>query len=300
MKIFTNEVKIALVAIVGLVALYLGMNFLKGFNLYSDKLGYNLVFDDIDGLTNSTTIFANGYPIGKVTDIRYDYNKQNKIEVLAKLDPELQIPVGTTAEISSDMMGNVKVVLHLALPSGKYLKPGDNIPGSVDQGAMGEISTMLPTIKQILPKLDSIATNLNKLTADPAIAQSLHNVKNISANLTTTTKQLNTLLYGLNKNVPLMMTKANNVLDNTQQFTGNLAGIDLAGTMAKVDKTLANVQEITENLNNNNGSLGLLMKDPSLYYNLNSTVANADSLVTDLKQHPKRYVHFSIFGRKDK
>ena len=100
--------------------------------------------------------------------------------------------------------------------------------------------------------------------------------------------------------MPAMMTKADKVLDNTQQLTANLAAVDVASTMKQVDQTIANVQELTAKLNSKDGTLGLLMTDPSLYNNLNSTMCNADSLVIDLRQHPKRYVHFSIFGKKDK
>jgi phospholipid/cholesterol/gamma-HCH transport system substrate-binding protein len=97
-----------------------------------------------------------------------------------------------------------------------------------------------------------------------------------------------------------MMQKTNTVLDNTQQLTGNLAAIDVAGMTAKVNQTLANVEQLTQKLNSNEGTLGLLMRDPTLYNNLTSTMASADSLLIDLKAHPKRYVHFSLFGRKDK
>ena len=142
--------------------------------------------------------------------------------------------------------------------------------------------------------------SLNALLADPALAQSLHNVRDITANLTTSTEQLNTLLGNVNRGVPTMMAKANGVLDNTQRLTGNLAALDLAGTMARVDQTLANVQAVTAKLNSNEGTLGLLMNDPNLYHSLNRTVVSADTLLTNLRQHPKRYVHFSLFGKKDK
>ena len=97
-----------------------------------------------------------------------------------------------------------------------------------------------------------------------------------------------------------MMTKADGTLDNVQQLTANLAAVDVAATMAKVDQTIENVQTITAQLNSNEGTLGLLMRDPTLYRNLSNTMGSADSLLIDLRQHPKRYVHFSLFGRKDK
>ena len=97
-----------------------------------------------------------------------------------------------------------------------------------------------------------------------------------------------------------MMDKTNGVLDNTQQLTSNLAAIDVASMTASVNQTLANVNEMTRKLNSNEGTLGLLMRDATLYNNLTATMADADSLVRDLKAHPKRYVHFSVFGKKDK
>ena len=90
------------------------------------------------------------------------------------------------------------------------------------------------------------------------------------------------------------------MLDNTETLRANLAAVDVASTMREVDQTIANVQQLTAKLNSKEGSLGLLMNDTQLYDNLNSTMRNADSLVIDLRQHPKRYVHFSVFGRKDK
>lgn len=97
-----------------------------------------------------------------------------------------------------------------------------------------------------------------------------------------------------------MMAKANGVLDNTERLTGNLAAVDVAGTMAKVDQTVANMEQFTAKLNSNEGTLGLLLNDRQLYLNLNKTLVSADTLLNNLREHPKRYVHFSLFGKKDK
>ena len=300
MKYFTKEVKIALVAIAGVVVLFFGMNFLKGLNIFSSEDNYYVQFSDITGLSSSSPVYADGFKVGVVKDIIYDYTHTEGSKVLIGVDKQLRIPQGSSAEIVSDMLGNVKVNLLLANNPREKVAPGGLIKGMINDGAMGKLQDMVPAVEKMLPKLDSIMTSLNAILADPAIRQSLHNVQTITDNLTTSTAQLNTLMAGLNKNVPGMMAKANNVLDNTETLTANLAAVDVASTMRQVDQTIANVQQLTAKLNSKEGSLGLLMNDTQLYENLNSTMRNADSLVIDLRQHPKRYVHFSVFGRKDK
>lgn len=300
MKYFTKEVKIALVAIAGVVVLFFGMNFLKGLNIFSSEDNYYVQFSDITGLSSSSPVYADGFKVGVVKYIIYDYSHTEGSKVLIGVDKQLRIPQGSSAEIVSDMLGNVKVNLLLANNPREKVAPGGLIKGMINDGAMGKLQDMVPAVEKMLPKLDSIMTSLNAILADPAIRQSLHNVQTITDNLTTSTAQLNTLMAGLNKNVPGMMAKANNVLDNTETLTANLAAVDVASTMRQVDQTIANVQQLTAKLNSKEGSLGLLMNDTQLYDNLNSTMRNADSLVIDLRQHPKRYVHFSVFGRKDK
>jgi phospholipid/cholesterol/gamma-HCH transport system substrate-binding protein len=299
-KIFTKEVKIAIVAIVALVALYFGMNFLKGLSVFSDTSTYKMTFSNLKGLSRSTPIYADGYKVGTVTDIIYDYKTNGNITVEAEIDPKLRIPAGSTATIESDIMGNIKVTLLLANNMRECIEPGGTIPGATENSAMAQMQAMIPAVQAMLPKLDSIMISLNKLLADPAIATTLHNAATVSANLTTTTTELNTLLATLNNNVPGVMEKANNTLANTETLTANLNKLDIEGTMAKVNNTLNNVERITAAINNREGTLGLLIYDKGLYNHLNTTLSDADSLVVDLKAHPKRYVHFSVFGRKDK
>ncbi len=300
MKFFSKEVKIALVAICGLVILFFGMNFLKGLNLFSSANKYYISFKDISGLSSSSPIYADGYQVGVVKAIKYDYNKAGDIIVETDINEQLRIPKGSSAEIISDMLGNVKINLLLATNPRERVTPGDTIQGGINDGALGKMKNMIPTVAEILPKIDTIVTNLNILLANPAINHSLKNVETVTGNLTVTTRRLNSLLASLESSVPGMVSRTDSVLDNANAFAKNINQIDVAGTMARVDETLADVKKFTEQLNNNQGTLGLLMRDPSLYNNLNSTMRSADSLLIDLKAHPKRYVHFSLFGRKDK
>ena len=305
-----KEIKIALVAIAAIVILFFGMNFLKGISLFSEKNVYYARFSNINGLTANNPIFANGYQVGLVKDIQFDYSGQGDIIVAFTLDDKMHLPVGTAAAIESDFMGNVRMNLVLPttntpLPTGEgsgmgLLHIGDTIPGSQAEGLMARAAALLPAVEQMLPKLDSILMSVNTLLADPSIARTLHHAEHITADLTTSTRQLNTLMANLNRQVPALMSKANGVLDNTQQLTQNLAAVDIDATMQKVDRTLANVEATAKQLSQPNGTLGLLMNDPSLYNRLNGTLNSAEMLLNDVREHPKRYINVSVFGRKSK
>lgn len=300
MKKFSKEIQIALVAIAGLLVLYFGLHFLKGMTLFSGDNKYYVKFKDVSGLSVASPIFANGYRVGVVEEIMFDYQNTGEIVAAIDVDTELSVPKGSRAEIATDLMGNVKVLLVLGNAADGMVAPGDTITGGQQVGAMGKAADMIPAVQQMLPKLDSILASVNTLLADPAIANSLHNVDQITADLTRTSHDLSLLTAQLNRQMPQMLQNADGVLANTNQITKDISNMDFAATMTSVNTTLKNVEQMTAALNSREGTLGLLMRDPSLYYNLNSTMMHADSLMLDLKQHPKRYVHFSVFGKKDK
>ena len=306
-----NEVRIALVAVIGIMLLFFGMQFLKGLDLFSSDTQYKMKFDDISGLSASRPIYADGFRVGTVKGIDYDFNKRGDITVDVGINREMQIPEGTRAEIVSDMLGNVQVNLLMDRSVEKMLAPGGLIDGTINDGALGQVKSMVPAIQQMLPMLDSILTNVNALLANPNIASSLHNVNLITSDLTNSTRQLNQLLAQVNQQFPQLMGKTDRLLDNANgtiasaggmitNLNGKLDGVDVAATMQKVEQTLSNVQQLTDKMNDKNGSLGLLMNDNTLYDNLSNTMRDADSLLVNFKAHPKRYVHFSIFGKKDK
>ncbi|WP_040558244.1 MlaD family protein [Hallella multisaccharivorax] len=307
MKFFTKEVKIALVAIAGIIVLFFGLHFLKGMPIFSTNNVYYATFKDINGLSSSNPIYADGYQVGNVKNIIYDYQKKGRVLVEFQVDNDLRIPKGSSAEIVSDLMGNIKMNLLLTNNPRERVEPGDTITGNLNAGLMGSVQQLVPTIAAMLPKVDSILASVNMLLADPAISASLHNIQTVSANLAVTSQGLNRLVAQANGQVPGILTKADYALgkagatlNNTEKFTASLTQLNIDQTMAKVDRTLDNVESVTQQLNSPNGSLGLLMNDPALYHNLNSTIRSADSLLTNIKAHPKRYVHFSLFGKKDK
>ena len=209
MKFFTKEVKIALTAIVAIVVLFYGLQFLKGLTVFSNDDSYYVTFTDVSGLSASSPVYANGYKVGVVKDIIYDYSPEGKIVAVMGLDKNMRVPQGTRAEIASDLLGNIKVNLVLGKDPLHMLAGGDTISGSAEEGMMSKIGAMMPAIEAIIPKLDSIMTSLNILLADPALRNTLHNVEGMTGNLNSTSQNLKALSASLNRDVPGMMTKAN-------------------------------------------------------------------------------------------
>lgn len=304
----SKEVKIALMAIVAIVLLWMGLNFLKGINVFSSTNTYYVKFHNIQGLAVSNAVYANGYPVGIVRDIQYDYSRTDNVVVCIELDKSMNVPVGTTAELESELMGGVKMSLVLGPNPTQNLSVGDTISGGIHEGAMTKLEAMIPAVESLLPKLDSIMGNLNRLTADPALAEMLHNTAEITHNLKESTAALNTMMHD---EVPGLMAKANRIGSNLENVSDQLAQTDIKGTVDNANATLAGLRQTTDNLNqttnylsgklqSRDNTLGLFLNDRGVYDNLNGTLRHADSLMIDLKAHPKRYVHFSIFGKKDK
>ena len=299
MKRISKEMQIALVAVVGIVVLFFGLQFLKGLTVFSTDNKYYVKFKDISGLSASSPIYANGYRVGVVQDIIFDYENNRDIVAVIGIDKQMRLPKGSMAEIASDLLGNIKLELVLGSDA-TCLAPGDTISGGPRIGAMNKAAGMIPQVEAMLPKLDSILASVNALLADPALGNSLHHIDQLTGNLTTTSHELNRLTASLNQQMPQMLKNADGMLANANDLTRNLNDLDLASTMTHVNNTLQNVEQMTAKLNSNEGTVGLLMRDQGLYYGLNSTMMHLDSLMIDLRQHPKRYVHFSLFGKKDK
>ncbi|WP_314819637.1 MlaD family protein [Alloprevotella tannerae] len=308
MKIFTREVKIALTAIVAIVLVYLLINFMKGINVFKSSNTYYVRFDNIAGLAVSNAVYANGYPVGIVRGIQYDYGNHERVVVAIELDKEMHMPRGTKAELVTSLMGGVTMSLILGPNPTDNLTQGDTISGGLHEGAVEKVEALMPTIMDVLPKLDSIVTNMARLSADPALAQTLRNTAEITNNLRRTSAKLDAMV---GRDLPQMMHNLNKTTHNVERLSNNLAAINLQETMNEVNASLAEVKRFSANinsltndlnskLNSRDNTFGLLLNDRKLYDNLNHTVSSADSLLINVKAHPKRYVHFSIFGKKDK
>ena len=297
MKYITKEVRIGIAGIIALCILVYGINYLKGINMFKPSSYFYVKFQNVNGLAKSSPVFADGVRVGIVRDIYYDYNQAENVIVEVELDTELRIPKGSSAELVSELMGGVRMNILLANNPREKYAVGDTIPGKLNNGMMESVAALMPQIEKMLPKLDSIMISLNTILNNQSIPATLHSVEKTAANLEVASGQVKVLM---GRDIPQLTGKLNTIGDNFITISGNLKEIDYAATFKEIEQTLANVKMVTEKLNSKDNTVGLLLNDPQLYNNLNATTANAASLLEDLKEHPKRYVHFSLFGKKDK
>jgi len=291
--LFTKEAKIGIVTIVSLVLLYIGINYLKGINLFKPVNHYYVACTNVKGVTISTPVFVEGFKVGLVREIKYDYQTTNKITIEISLDDDMRINKGSYVTLVNTFLSGGEMHIHLNKYTSQYIKPGDVLEGRSAEDMMSSVSdNILPQVEQLLPKIDSILTGLQSLVSNQAIGQSLNNLQATTSNLASTSRQLN-LMMG--HDVPVILGNLKTISGNMSEVSTNLTKLDFANTLNKVNRTLDNIQQMTERLNSKDNSLGLLLNDRALYDNLNVTTQNASNLLLDLKEHPKRYIHISVF-----
>lgn len=295
-KTFTRELWVGLLGILALLIIYLLINFFKGVNVLKEGKRFYVKFDNIGEIVNTSPIYLNGYKVGNVSNIIYDFNSTDGVFVEINVDKRLNIPQGSYAEVNNKMLGSSTISLLLG-KGNKFVAPGDTISGYLNGGAMQEAGNMLPQINAMLPKVDSILVSLNNILGNPSINRSVNNVELLTQELSKTTAMLNSLLKN---EIPEAAEKLIKIEDNMLAVSSQLSEVDYKRMLATLEESATNLKQITEALSNGEGTAGMLLKDSTLYNNLNSTCAAATELLEDLKEHPKRYVHFSIFGRKEK
>ena len=297
MKI-SREVKIGITGLIALVLLFFTIKFLQGVSLFTTQDIYYINFSNAKALAKSAPVYADGYNVGIVSNIHYDYDHpSNGVIVEISVEHGMRIPRGTTAVLDEAMLGGCTLNLLMGNNPVERLEVRDTIPSAQNNGLMAKAAEMIPKLEQTMAKVDTLLTTLNALASDPSLKKILEHSEALSANLEQSSRDLNVLLE---KEVPQMTQTLNKAGENAVQLTDKLNRLDIEGTMAKVDGTMAGVQQMTERLNSPDNNIGLLLNDTSLYGQLNRTATGAAQLVEDLKAHPKRYVHFSVFGKKDK
>ncbi|MDR1526586.1 MAG: MlaD family protein [Dysgonamonadaceae bacterium] len=291
-KLFTKEVRIAVITLISLIVLYAGLNHLKGINVFKPANHYYVSMPDVSELQVSSPVYVDGFKVGIVNAILFDYNHPGAILVQMNLDKNMKVPVGSYAELKSGLTSGAYLSLKLNTYVSTYLAIGDTLAGQSQEGFMNQLSSVLPQVEKLLPRLDSILLGIQVLVHHPALNQSFEHIEATTIHLQKSSEQLNALLA---KDVPVVLSNLNQVSSDFSTISGNLRKADIQGMVTTLDQTIGNIHKITQQLNDSTHSLGLLLNDRSLYQHLDSAARNASDLLLDLKQNPKRYVHFSIF-----
>ena len=294
----SREVKIGLTGIIALVVLYLIITFLQGANLFSTQDTYYINFRNAKALAKSSPVYADGYNVGIVSNIRYDYERPGSgVIVEISVEHGMRVPAGTVAVLDEAMLGGCTLNLMMGNSPVERFSPGDTIPSQANNGLMARAAELMPKLEQTMAKVDTLLTTLNTVVGDSNIQAILVNARQLTASLGQSSHDLNHLLEN---EVPTMTRTFNRAGENVVALTDSLKQLNLSATMAKVDGVMDDVRQMTTQLNSKDNNIGLLLNDTTLYGNLNRTTQGAANLLEDLKANPKRYVHFSVFGKKDK
>ncbi|MDR1609985.1 MAG: MlaD family protein [Candidatus Symbiothrix sp.] len=292
-KKFSKELIIGFVTVVSLVILYIGVNYLKGINVFKSSNHYYVKMPKVNELQQSSPVYIDGFKIGVVNVIDFQFNNKDFITVQVNLDKQMKIETGSYFELKSGLTSGAYLDLRLNKHVGTYCAVGDTLEGVSTPGMMDQVSeTIIPQIEIILPRLDSILQGIQTLVNHPALAQSLEHISASTASLENSSKQLNQIL---SRDIRPMLSNLNQTTSDLAVFSDKVKRLDLDLTLNKVNSALDNIGQLSKQLNNKNNSLGLLLNDRSLYDHLDSTAVNASQLLLDLKLNPKRYVHFSVF-----
>ncbi|PID94920.1 MAG: hypothetical protein CSA89_00185 [Bacteroidales bacterium] len=287
----TKELKIGITFVVTVMLLFFGLNYLKGINIFTSEKKYYAVFDDIDGLVVSNSVCIKGYKVGQIRHIRYDFAKENPFLVELAINKDIKLPQGSVFVLTDDGLVGGKMINIKLTQSGLYYKDGDTITSDKEAGFMAKINNFVPSMEHILNNVDSMTRHFNDLVANSNLEQTINSLGSTMNNLNATIIQIRQATA----NLPSTM---NNIDNLTGSLNDKVATIDIEAMTNRLQSSLNELEKFMQQLNNSESSLGLLMNDKAVYDKLNKTIENANSLVIDLKENPKRYVHFSVFGGK--
>lgn len=299
------EVKTALLVILGIIFFIFGYNYLKGTNVLETSDKYYTTFD-FNGLKPSALVTVKGNPVGKIIKVAYDFDS-GKTKVSFTVDDKLKFSKNSTVRLYKEgiMGGNALAIIPET--TGTQAKPGDFIKSEVEKDLIESLTSKFSGLSSgldgTLQSADSLLVGLNTLIKD----DSDKGIKNVIAELNETLKGYKNLSYSINglvkKNDQSLTTILNNFKATSQSLSvlsKDLENANLTQTIAKLDGALTKVNGLMAGLENGNGTMGKLLKDDKLYNNLEGATKQLEQLLQDLKLNPKRYMHFSVFGKKAK
>ncbi len=316
---FKREHKIGVLAIVSILLFIWGFNYLKGRNIFMAERHYYAVYDQVSGLVEGSIVELSGVKVGRVEKIFFHPNIPDMVVVQFAVVRSIDIPSNSVARIfSADLLGTRAINLLLG-DSPEKLQRGDTLRSEIQVSISEEVSIQMVPFKKkaenLMLSIDSVMAVIqyifNEDTRDN-ISQSFESIKQTIANLEQATFSLDTLvteekskisdifsnIESLSSNLRKSNQEMSNIINNLSVVSDTLADADIGAILRNADKTLSDVAQVVDKINKGEGSLGLLIYDDSLYHNLEKSTLELERLLEDIRLHPERYLHFSVFGRK--
>lgn len=302
MKKYAREIKVGLLTVLAVFLLYFGFNFLKGVNIFSPTHTYCGIYTNVNGLTEQAPVYIRGYKVGQVDKIVYDFTKEQAFSVYFSVDKHIKIPrTAECALIADGLLGGTALQINVPVEETADMPlfaSGDTLPTIVLPGLMDELQNgVIANLTAALSHVDSLVNEVSEQLDGDHLKNLLAHADKVSDDLSASSAQLKKMMKG---DVPALVGEAKDAVADINLFADNLKEVNIAATVGQIDSTVAQLNSLVQSANSTEGTVGMLLNDKELYLSLSQTVASADSLLTDLKKHPKRYVHFSLFGKKDK
>ncbi len=302
-----REVKIGLYALAMMLCLYLGINYLKGKEVFSGDRTYYALYDQTKGLQKSALVLLRGVKIGSVTDIAIDPKNPDKVLVTVNIKKDMKIPTDSRLKLfSNGILGSMALELIPGTADSRFEKNAI-IPSETESGLLEfaslSLDDIIQEVKRLMISLEATSNSLNAILTDNAdnIRGTLGNVNEMSrqlaaGNLEKTLRDLGEFSGMLKNN----SAKLDGIIGNFDEISGSLAEADIKGVVDSLGMSVNHLNAVLANLAGDEGSAGKLLGDPALYDSLVTASGNLSALLADLKENPKRYINISVFGGRDK
>jgi len=303
----SRELKAAVTVLTAVILLIFGYNFLKGNNLLSNQKTFHVVYDNIEGLNSASVVTINGLQVGKILDIKF-IDKIGRLKVSFSVDTDFEFGVNSIAKIYSSGLVSGKALAIVPEQSPSVMATdGAVLTGEIDEDLMTSISQKIDPLQvnlnALLLETHTTMKNLNQLLGKNNISdfsKVLENLNQVLDNSASLTNNMNRLVLDNQLKVAQSVNNFAAISENTKELSENLTKLEINSLVTKLDQSLSSVQNILKYLEEPKGSVGKLLQDPALYTNLEASSKQLELLLQDFRLQPKRYVHFSVFGRKDK
>lgn len=294
-RLTRQTVKIGFFTLLAIVLLYLGITYLKGLTISARSKTYYVAMNDVTGINVATRVFVNGYKVGSVRKLDYDYRNNGETILTLTLDPGIKLPQGTQVQVAQTLFSGALVNLILPeVETGVYLNAKDTIPMSTRQSAksLEQLqSEFVPRISATLSRMDSVLLQANAILSNPNIEPTLAEVRQSAQHINASSAQLHQSLRSL----PTIMGRIDHTSANVESFASRLDSLRLQETISNLESTSRELKSFTQRLNQSNGTVGRLLNEDGLYNRIDSVTTSLDALIRDIKANPKKYVKLSLF-----